>query len=338
MGVMSDWMAVLNDESEAIPPYAIVEAKSVDQSTSLLRVGLPVGPTLGLCFFNGGAAIPVGGSGQVCSVTPARVAYQADTDQADEPAHGDLWGPRAGSWYLHKGEPGFLVVGDGGYGLCNVMRDIATDTGISEIVKSTATPSEIAGPITDSSINAFKASGITTAENSTNKGLMLLAASKTQAGTVTTGSQNFAGSKLMAGGSFWVALSGADIADPLDGDNALYSPYAVTYQTGNGSSDYTRYVEFNGGLSGPFLSSMARLQIFTYYLGSPTSTGSLDLYEEKDDYDQSAQKPVTVLLTGSAPKFKIHDSDDASDHAGMTGTVANPTSITIKGGIVTACS
>ena len=57
---------------------------------------------------------------------PAIAAYQSDVDGLD-PAHGDTWGPKAGSWYLHKNYLGFQVIGDGGNGLCNVIAQPVKD-------------------------------------------------------------------------------------------------------------------------------------------------------------------------------------------------------------------
>jgi len=54
---------------------------------------------------------------------PAIAAYQADNSDGADPAHDEQWGTTSGSWYLHKSQTGFRVIGQGGYGLCNVQTD-----------------------------------------------------------------------------------------------------------------------------------------------------------------------------------------------------------------------
>lgn len=116
-------ISVINGTSETIPPRAAVKITSFDQSTGLAIVGKVAFDGDAAIFFSGAAPIPSGSKGTIERDPHLAVAaYQAD--DGDDPAHGETWGTVAGSWYLHKrppGFPGFEVIGDGAYGLCNVI-------------------------------------------------------------------------------------------------------------------------------------------------------------------------------------------------------------------------
>ncbi len=117
------WMPVINTETDDCPPFAVVEILSVDASTGFANIGKPSASDTENVFFNGPTAIPANSKGQVTQTMPAIAAYQADNSDGADPAHDEQWGTASGSWYLHKGKTGFRVIGQGGYGLCNVQTD-----------------------------------------------------------------------------------------------------------------------------------------------------------------------------------------------------------------------
>jgi hypothetical protein len=114
------WLAFLNDSGETIPPFAAVEPLGLDESSGLVLVGKPSGAAVNV-WFNGGAAVSPDDSGQLTTTLPARAAYAADNDDGADPVHGEIWGVQADSWYLHRGDLGFQVVGSGSKGICNVI-------------------------------------------------------------------------------------------------------------------------------------------------------------------------------------------------------------------------
>ncbi len=111
-----------NGDASACPAYAVVEVQSIDEDTGFAIIGPPTADGIGTVFFNGPTAIPAGQCGQMHQSFPAIAAYQADNDDGEDPAHAEVWGTVAGSWYLHRGQMGFKTIGAGGYGLCNVQR------------------------------------------------------------------------------------------------------------------------------------------------------------------------------------------------------------------------
>lgn len=116
------YVPVINVADTTCPPYGVCEASGVDEETGFANIDKPSADNTSTVFFNGPTAIPAGGKGQAHQSFPAIAAYQTDNDDAADPAHGEQWGVRSGSWYLHKDLTGFQVIGDGGYGLCNVQR------------------------------------------------------------------------------------------------------------------------------------------------------------------------------------------------------------------------
>jgi hypothetical protein len=115
------YVPVTNGDDEACPPYGVCQITSISASTGIAVIGKPSADSQTTVFFNGPTAIPAGGSGAVHQTLPTIAAYQADNDDNADPAHEDAWGTEADSWYLHKNQTGFQVVGTGAYGLCNVI-------------------------------------------------------------------------------------------------------------------------------------------------------------------------------------------------------------------------
>jgi hypothetical protein len=118
-----DAMVAINDDAEPCPGFAVVEAKGFDESTGLLKIGKPSAAGSTAVFFNGPSPIGPGDKGQIRHTFPTIAAYQPDNDDGADPEHGETWGTQADSWYLHRDEAGFKVIGDGVYGACNVILD-----------------------------------------------------------------------------------------------------------------------------------------------------------------------------------------------------------------------
>lgn len=156
------WMLAINTESEPCPPFAICEAKGVDEATGLLKIGKPSADGQAAVFFNGGVQIPAydaddlpGCQGQVHQTFPTRAAYETADDDTP-PAHDEIWGTQEDSWYLHKDEFGFRIIGSGSSGICNVIlalptldlsqtvvTDVTWDEETCEMTKTTKTLGEL---------------------------------------------------------------------------------------------------------------------------------------------------------------------------------------------------
>lgn len=107
-------LAVLNQSDVAVPPHGVMKSLDVDYTTGLLLVTQPdvddENDTSRL-IINSEAAIPAGASGSGTRDFPAKVAYQADNENGADPQPGETWGPLSGSWYLHRGQQGFRIIG-----------------------------------------------------------------------------------------------------------------------------------------------------------------------------------------------------------------------------------
>lgn len=110
-----------NGDTEIIPPHGVVQNTGAVTSDGVMIVSRPASPVLGNIYVNDHAAIPVSstqfprrGMG-TRSPQETIVAYHNDVDGV-LPAPGDTWGPRNGSWFLHRGYAGFVAIGSGGLG------------------------------------------------------------------------------------------------------------------------------------------------------------------------------------------------------------------------------
>jgi hypothetical protein len=118
----SGYIVVLNKDTEAVPPFGVMQVIDVNEA-KVAEVSRPtVGDRPDRILINGIGTIPVDGIGQGHSVFPTIVAYQTqhDDEESTEPAVGEFLGPKADSWYLHRGARGFVVLGGAGNNLVNV--------------------------------------------------------------------------------------------------------------------------------------------------------------------------------------------------------------------------
>ena len=130
--------AVINHDSTDVPPFGVMEFYGVttipDQSSQSNSPAAWIQrPTIDGrtdVLFNGPAPITAnGGQGAGHYATPSTIAaYDQANEENAMPAHGDIWGVKAGSWYLAKSRPGFKVIGPGTAGFCNVMPQPTTLT------------------------------------------------------------------------------------------------------------------------------------------------------------------------------------------------------------------
>lgn len=109
------WVAVANTEAEAIPPYAAMEVFDVDDH-GVAQVRKPTVDHSTDILFNGSTPIPQydtnpewSGFGKANSSFPAKAAFVQDDPPYSDPSGGEVWGVKAGDWYLHRGKTGFKI-------------------------------------------------------------------------------------------------------------------------------------------------------------------------------------------------------------------------------------
>lgn len=123
----SPYVPVVNsDPNEAIPPFGLMQSVSINTIGQSV-ISRPDGTNADV-LINGAVAIPRMASqssqdnvGQGHRTFPTIMAYQNDNAGGFAPQAGEEWGPIAGSWYLHKGQRGFRILGGGANGLVNAM-------------------------------------------------------------------------------------------------------------------------------------------------------------------------------------------------------------------------
>lgn len=120
------WLPIRNADSRPIPPGGACRVTGVADDGALL-VERPDTDGYTAVLFNGRVPVAVGGTGRATMTWPAIAAYDADPLDGEGPSHGESWGTEAGAWALQSGQDGFLVLGDGAGGLCNVVPTPPTD-------------------------------------------------------------------------------------------------------------------------------------------------------------------------------------------------------------------
>lgn len=114
---------VRNVSGEAVPPFAVMQVAGFVEfaGRDWFTVVKPDGDGK-IYLVNGPTEIPASGdsaTGAACLLT-RDIAAHALYDETPEttgdpvvvPAINEEWGPKAGSWRLHRGQTGFLIIGD----------------------------------------------------------------------------------------------------------------------------------------------------------------------------------------------------------------------------------
>lgn len=110
----------VNSTSDRIPPGAVLANAGSPDTKGRKLMGKPTSDGQTGCYLNSPFSVEEGDAGWCSYHTPFLAAY--DVDGPDVPAIGETWGPEAGSWYLAKDQPGFLIDGDPDEGLVPVLR------------------------------------------------------------------------------------------------------------------------------------------------------------------------------------------------------------------------
>ncbi len=96
---------VINDDTEAIPPFGVAQAVSVD-ANGTTHVGRVTRSGMTDVLVNGPNPIPALSEGQMYSGFPAPVYCVSAPNAA---ASGEIWGTKEGRWGLHSTSTGFIV-------------------------------------------------------------------------------------------------------------------------------------------------------------------------------------------------------------------------------------
>ncbi len=123
MAISAKPVPVINMTEEAVPPFGLMEMIDVTEDLGLAEIQQPSGGDVSRLVVNGSAAIPSRGKGTGYRAWPTKIAYQPDNENAADPRPAEVWGPRRGSWFLHRDRPGFRIVGGAAWGVVNAMLD-----------------------------------------------------------------------------------------------------------------------------------------------------------------------------------------------------------------------
>lgn len=117
---------VNSDPDEMVPPFGLMQSTKINNIGQAI-ISRPDGTHADL-LVNGAGAIPrmvsqstTDNVGHGHRTFPTIIAYENDNDGGFAPQPNEEWGPKAGSWYLHKDGTGFRILGGGANGLVNAM-------------------------------------------------------------------------------------------------------------------------------------------------------------------------------------------------------------------------
>lgn len=113
------WLPVVNTDSEVAPAFAVLEVVGVT-SSGVVQIRKSTRDDNNQVLINGPSEIAVSGYGSASTDYPL-VAYCSTADGT--PVNAEHWGAKAGSWKIHKGYEGFLIIGGENGERVTVARD-----------------------------------------------------------------------------------------------------------------------------------------------------------------------------------------------------------------------
>ncbi len=242
------WILVKNTLEETVPPYAVcVIAVPEDSEDGLPTVRKPSLRNLTAVWFNGPSPIPPGSEGQVTQTFPAYAAFSLQDGQTVLSAV--EWGTKEDSWCMHPyydygssppigSHYGWKRIGPAQGDAAPFVPAIRTRWALFANATTLSAPTAAAdGTVADllgipnsesaqqrNLLYVYMATGLAMAVVGTSGyGLMLLPASETQMGAVTTGTQTLAGAKTLVG-----SLTVKTTAGATDGVAITGSSFTVT--------------------------------------------------------------------------------------------------------------
>ncbi len=113
------WVEILNADTAPCPPFGVCAPAGLDAATGAIKIQRPTADGMTGVLFAGMTGIPPGGRGVATTTAPVVGAYQVSSAKGSDPAAGEAWGTKAGSWYLQPGKTGFQCLGGSFEGLSN---------------------------------------------------------------------------------------------------------------------------------------------------------------------------------------------------------------------------
>lgn len=107
VGDSGRFVRVLNTEGVAIPPFAALEVCGYDKEENTFYVRKPTVSGRNDCLFNGRTPIRANKTGQAVVGASEVAALFAPDGTTPEP--GEIWGTKAGEWYLTPQSTGYVV-------------------------------------------------------------------------------------------------------------------------------------------------------------------------------------------------------------------------------------
>ncbi len=233
-----EWFPVLNADTIAIPPYALLRVTGT--AGAALTVLAPDTDGQTNLLFNSSQCISPNGTGQAHRTFPAIVAYRQTTGTTPNPVNGQTWGAAAGSYLLTAGKTGFSVLTSGANGLTNVLP--ATGAGSSTATFTLTLTDTINTDLNTSTITVGAGLVFTkgtggSAHNDT-IGLGLTITDKVPHTDHACSSITFNGQIVTVGtgasaGSDTVGAAAADTNVQVNKGGAMYGDASFTYSTGS---------------------------------------------------------------------------------------------------------
>lgn len=106
------WARFYNASGETVPPFGVLKIKGTESTKANALTGLKPNNTASDCVFalNLGQPVASTKTGKATVMLGGFALYD-NNGGSDTPAPGEEWGPKD-DWLLHKGEAGFIIVGD----------------------------------------------------------------------------------------------------------------------------------------------------------------------------------------------------------------------------------
>jgi hypothetical protein len=122
------YLLVRNTMTTAAPPFCLLAELGMD-ADGVMLVGQPSENGQGNLVVNARTPIPAfdpnnpqACQGQAIATFPVAIAFEPDNPASARPSEGEIWGARKGSWFLHRGFPGFKIIQAGSGSLCSCDR------------------------------------------------------------------------------------------------------------------------------------------------------------------------------------------------------------------------
>jgi len=130
----------VNDDAETAPAFCLLEITGWDDDRQAFRVTRPSQSGRNGLLVNGMAPVGPGEEGFAAISLFVSVGWQYDGAGDAPPAPGEVWGSKAGEWFLCRRFPGFKIAAVGGVAEDQTVVAAAMDYNLVEFVEVTGCP------------------------------------------------------------------------------------------------------------------------------------------------------------------------------------------------------